>query len=239
MNLIIDIGNSSIKVAIYAEGKIIQHFKSDLTDINEIKQSLKIYNIEKAIICSVTNIPSELVQEFRSGDIPFIIMNGETPLPFGSDYETPGTLGMDRVAAIAGAYNFSGHKDVLVVDAGTAITYDQLTGGRYNGGTISPGLAIRFRALKEFTARLPLMSTTDAGEFPARNTGSAIATGVVDGLVFEINEYIRRFRKKGAEGVVFITGGDGEFLHQRIAEGVILRPGLVTDGLNFILNYNA
>ena len=168
-----------------------------------------------------------------------LILSAETPIPFKVDYETPDTLGMDRLAAIAGAYNFSGGNDVLVIDAGSAITFDTIVNGRYPGGSISPGLSMRFKALNEFTARLPLVMPSEAVNFPARNTRSAIATGVVEGLVFEINEYIRRFRKEGGKKVVFLTGGDSVFLLERIDNEVTHLPELVLEGLNFILEYNA
>jgi len=128
---------------------------------------------------------------------------------------------------------------VLIIDAGTALTFDFLSDNIYKGGNISPGLAMRFRALNKFTDRLPLVSPTEYFTFPGRNTTDAIRAGVITGITYEINEYIRTFEKKRTHFKIILTGGDSEYLKDKIDYEVTCMPDIVTDGLNYILEYNA
>jgi len=127
----------------------------------------------------------------------------------------------------------------MVIDAGSAVTYDFLSGKIYKGGNISPGLSMRFRALHRFTGKLPHGSTTDHYPSPGKNTMEAVTAGVIDGLIFEINEYIREFEEKNIDSVIVFTGGDSGYLKDRINYKVIYHPDLVLEGLNHILEYNA
>ena len=155
------------------------------------------------------------------------------------EYESPGTLGPDRIAAIAGAwFRFPG-KEVLVIDAGSALTFDYLEGKVYLGGNISPGLTMRFRSLHYFTGKLPLVTSSEKYSSPGKNTVEAITAGVIDGLVFEINEYIRKAREAKPDLKVVLTGGDGEFLKEKIRFDVDLIHDLVLEGLNQILIFNS
>jgi type III pantothenate kinase len=160
-------------------------------------------------------------------------------LPFRIEYETPETLGADRIAAVAGAFRIYPSEEVLIIDAGTAITFDFLSASQYKGGNISPGIAMRFRALNTFTDKLPLLSPTEEFHNPGRNTADAITAGVITGVIYEINEYIRTFEKKHADVKIILTGGDSGFLKEKIAGNVTYSPDIVTDGLNYILEYNA
>ncbi|MCK7538905.1 MAG: type III pantothenate kinase [Marinilabiliales bacterium] len=145
-----------------------------------------------------------------------IILPCRSVYPFTIDYATPETLGVDRLAAAAGACIHHPGADLLVIDAGSALTLDLVTGGAYRGGSISPGLSMRFRALHEYTGRLPLVTRRErASAFPARTTEDAIAGGVVMGLVYEINEYIRTFEERHEKLVTVITGGDSELISSR------------------------
>ena len=128
---------------------------------------------------------------------------------------------------------------MLVIDAGTALTFEFLTKSIYKGGNISPGLQMRFRALHKFTGKLPLVSATENYTFPGRNTSDAIAAGVITGVTYEINEYIRTFEKKHTEFKVILTGGDSGYLKDKIDYPVTYLPDIVIDGLNYILEYNA
>jgi type III pantothenate kinase len=160
-------------------------------------------------------------------------------LPFKNLYKTPETLGTDRLAAAAGAFSHFPDTNVLVIDAGTAITYEFMEPGLYLGGNISPGLMIRFRALHRFTGKLPLVNPSSGYEYPGQTTTSAIATGVIRGMIYEINEYIRTFEKKYADTRIILTGGDGDFFRDKLLKEVLYMPDLVMEGLNFILEYNA
>jgi len=239
MNLIIDIGNTSIKLAVFSgwEKKFIYRF--DELNREELEKNLSAYEPGKAIISSVRDIPV-LLSDLLSERVPFVhILSHRSNLPFKIEYETPETLGTDRIAAVAGAFNAFPGSDVLVIDAGTAITFDSLTGIIYKGGNISPGIDMRFRALNKFTGKLPLVSRSEDFSFPARNTTDAIIAGVITGITYEINEYIRTFEKKHKNLKVIITGGDSSYLKDKISAVTTYMPDIVIDGLNFILEYNA
>jgi type III pantothenate kinase len=172
--------------------------------------------------------------------IPYVhVLSHNTKLPFKNEYETPETLGPDRLAAIAGAFHLYPGRNVLIVDAGSAVTYDYLSGKTYKGGNISPGLSMRFRALHRFTGKLPLGSTLEKYSSPGKNTLEAIVAGVTDGLIFEINEYISMFQEKNIDSMVILTGGDSGYLKERISFKINYQPDLVLAGLNYILEYNA
>jgi len=130
-------------------------------------------------------------------------------------------------------------ENILVIDAGTAITYDYLIGNKYIGGSIAPGLEMRFKALHKYTGKLPLLSLTDEYITPGNNTYNAILSGVINGSIYEINEYIRTFEKKHKKSRVILAGGDSGYLKKKLDDSVIWSPDLVLDGLNYILEYNA
>jgi type III pantothenate kinase len=239
MNLIVDIGNTSTKLAVF-EGmdKLSQSRISELSS-EELEEELTRYKIDKVIISSVKKIPP-IISELFLTNIPYLhILSHKSLLPFKIEYDTPETLGPDRIAAVAGAFNLFPETDVLIIDAGTALTFEFLSTGCYMGGTISPGLRMRFKALNKFTARLPLVSPAASFTFPGKNTNDAIAGGVVMGMSYEINEYIRTFENKHTNFNVILTGGDSEFLKDKLNHQITYMPDIVIDGLNYILEYNA
>jgi len=239
MNLIIDIGNSTTKVAVFDGSDKKTLFRTKEFSCEKLEKKLAPFKIEKAIISSVRNTP-EYIFDLLTVNIPFKhILTHKSELPFRVEYETPETLGPDRIAAVAGAYNLFPGENVLVIDAGTALTFEFLTKRIYLGGNISPGLQMRFRALHKFTGKLPLVSATENYTFPGRNTSDAIAAGVITGVTYEINEYIRTFEKKHTEFKVILTGGDSGYLKDKIDYPVTYMPDIVIDGLNYILEYNA
>jgi type III pantothenate kinase len=238
MNLIVDIGNTSTKLAVF-NGKIkLSQVRINGLSCEELEKELSGIKTQKAIISTVKEIPPFICELFLS-NIPFVhILSHESMLPFKIEYDTPETLGSDRIAAVAGVYNlFSGSED-LIIDAGTALTFDFLSGNIYKGGNISPGLTMRFKALNNFTDKLPLVSPTENFTFPGQNTTDAIMAGVITGVVYEINEYIRTFKNKHTDFNIILTGGDSEFLKDKIKYHVTYMPDIVIDGLNYILEYN-
>jgi type III pantothenate kinase len=239
MNLIIDIGNSGTKLAVFDNGIKTASARFDILTEQILEDFLMRFKTDKAIISSVRGIPPIVTEVLGKKVMSLHILSHLSNLPFQVDYETPETLGPDRIAAVAGAYNAFGGSDALVIDAGTAITYDLLTGSRYRGGNISPGIETRFRSLNLFTGKLPLLTRSENFRSPGLNTKDAIVAGVILGVIFEINEYIRTFEEKHKHLKFIITGGDGEFLKEKISEKVLYMPDIVTEGLNFILEYNA
>ena len=241
MNLIFDIGNSSTKMALFDGYKKIKSVRTKHFNCDELQRifSPLTNNIEKVIVSTVRDTP-EFILDLATLNIPYIhILSHKSKLPFNNEYQTPETLGTDRIAAVAGAYMHFPGKKVLIIDAGSAVTYDFLSGKSYKGGNISPGISMRFKALNKFTGKLPLASTTQKFYSPGRNTIEAITAGVINGIVYEINEYIRTFEKKNNSFNIILTGGDSEFFKDKIDYHITYAPDIVIDGLNYILEYNA
>jgi len=239
MNLVVDIGNSSAKLAVFENGEKVSVSRTAELGVEILDKILKDHKVDKAIVSSVVNIPSTAL-ELLSSRLSYIhILSYESGLPFTIEYETPQTLGTDRIAGIAGACNLFPNTDLMVIDAGTAITYDFLTDGIYRGGNISPGLNTRLRSLHEYTGRLPRVSLKENFSNPGRNTEDAILAGVISGILYEINEYIRTFKKKHPDHKVIMTGGDGGFINGKTDFQLTYMPDIVIDGLNYILEYNA
>ncbi len=241
MNLIFDVGNTATKVAVYEGYEKKVSISARHLSVEKLQATFEplMDGIKSAIISTVRDLP-EFVIDIATLGIPNVhVVSRHTRLPFKNEYETPETLGPDRLAAVAGAYYLYPGRSVLVIDAGSAVTYDFLSGKTYMGGNISPGLSMRFRALHKFTGRLPLGSTLQKYSTPGKNTLEAISAGVTDGLIFEINSYIRSFQENNLDSMIILTGGDSGYLKERICCKVNYQPDLVLDGLNHILEYNA
>ncbi len=239
MNLIVDIGNTSTKLAVFKGNKKISSARINDLSCEEFEQKLTDKRLEKVIVSSVKRLP-HFVTDLLVSHIPFVhILSHKSKLPFSINYQTPETLGTDRIAGVAGAYNLFPGDDILIVDAGTAITYDFLNGTKYKGGNISPGIEMRFKALHKFTSRLPILSLREHYSSPGVNTHDAILAGVINGSIYEINEYIRTFEKKHKKSRIILAGGDSEFLKDKLIRKVTYMPEIVIDGLNYILEYNA
>lgn len=239
MNLIVDIGNTSTKLAVYDGGNKITECRLKELSSETLEKKLSPFAINKAIISTVRETP-DFIKDLLIVNIPFVhLLTYKSKLPFIMEYETPETLGTDRIAAVAGAYNLFPGSEILVIDAGTAITFEFLSAGIYKGGNISPGLEMRFKALNKFTGQLPLVSPAVNYSFPGRNTKDAITAGVITGVSYEINEYIRTFEKKDSDFKIILTGGDSGYLKDKIDYHITYMPDIVIDGLNYILEYNA
>jgi type III pantothenate kinase len=239
MNLIVDIGNTSTKLAVFDGNIKLSQSRLNELSCEELEKELRGIRAQKAIVSSVKKIPL-IISELFFSNIPYVhLLSYKSRLPFKIEYDTPETLGSDRIAAVAGAFSLFPRSEVLIVDAGTALTFEFLSADIYRGGTISPGLTMRFKALNKFTDRLPLVSPTDNYSFPGQNTTDAITAGVITGVVYEINEYIRTFENKHSDFNIILTGGDSEFLKDKINFQITYLPDIVIDGLNYILEYNA
>ena len=239
MNIIFDIGNSSYKIAIYEKRKLVFHTRLETLDADILGDILSRYLPKKAIISSTRPIPEFITEMLSSYDVDVTNMKKETKIPFKIDYKTLDTLGSDRIAAVAGGRALFPKKDLLIIDSGTAITFDYLIDDIFIGGNISLGIHTRFKALNSFTARLPLVSIPEKVNSPGKSTTEAIEAGVIFGVLYEINEYIRTFLKDNPDGEVLLTGGDSEYLKERLEYQVSLCPDVVMVGLNNILEYNA
>lgn len=236
MNLIVDFGNSSAKAAVFKGEELVlrQRIGNDLSD--RLARLAEEFDID-ACAYSTVGAPQTDVAEMLRQLVPEALhVTGATPTPLVCDYRTPETLGADRLAAAVGAAHCLPHLPLLIVDAGTCITYDYVSAeGHYLGGNISLGLGMRLRALHDQTARLPLISAE--GDHPdiGCDTQTAIRAGVLLGMDHEIRGYIRRFLQLHPDGRVFVTGGNG-YRFAREAE-VERNDALVEIGLNCILEH--
>ena len=239
MNLIIDIGNSLATIAVFDKDEMVGMCYCPNHSLDKLKAIRDRYAIKKGIISTVITLNECIRKQLKELDCPIIELNYQTPVPVKNLYKTPQTLGMDRLAAVVGAHAIKPGHPLLVIDAGTCITYDFIDeAGQYHGGNISPGKNMRFKALNAFTDKLP--EICPEGETPAygQTTETAIRAGVIHGIEFEIKGYISQLKKNYPELLVFLTGGD-EFSFDTNLKSVIFADGfLVLKGLNRILEYN-
>ena len=170
----------------------------------------------------------------------FLWFDEHVSVPITIAYETKDTLGKDRIAAVVGANYLQPGQNILVIDAGTAITYELLdASGTFQGGNISPGLTTRFRSLNQFTKQLPLIKEKNEVPFIGTSTETAILAGVVNGIVFEMDGYINKLKAECGDIFVFLTGGHSFYFERRLKNHIFADANLVLVGLNRILEYNA
>ncbi len=240
MNLCIDIGNSLVKTAVFS-GSVMRN-KNQWPDLGTLEID-KIRSghpgINNVIICSVRPDNQTLINKLKSSFPHLLVFDENTPIPVKNLYETKSTLGKDRLAAVIGANNNYPDRNVLVIDAGTAITYDVVDENNcYLGGSISPGMLLRFKSLHEFTGRLPLVRKRSNVKLVARNTEEAIASGVQNGIIFEIESYIYNLKKQFRDMVIIFTGGDAKHFDKKLKSTIFVDSNLIFTGLNRILTYN-
>lgn len=237
MNLIIDKGNSFTKIFVFDKDNLIHNHQLKNLTISSFKKCLKKFpGIKYCIVSSVSDIKKEILLHIEQHFSKVVILDENTRLPIKNDYHTPKTLGKDRIAAAVGAYNIFPNTNVLVVDAGTAITFDFINSdGVYKGGNISPGMTMRYNALHKFTARLPLLEATELDILIGKNTHEAIIAGVQNGIIFEIDAYIKKLLEQYHDLKVILTGGDTFFFAHKLKNPIFAKPFLVALGLNRIL----
>lgn len=239
MNLIIDIGNSVAKIAIFDGDKLVEVFRSSNHSLDCLPLFCHKYSIKRGIIASVITLSNTIRQQLNALHFPVIELNYQTPVPISILYETPQTLGMDRLAAVVAANHLQPGLDILVIDAGTCITYDFIDKkGNYHGGNISPGMRMRFKALNIFTDKLPKVSPKGDKPFYGQSTETAIRSGVIHGIEFEMGGYIQQLQKNYPELLVFLTGGDDFSFDTKLKSVIFADRFLVLKGLNRILDYN-
>ena len=240
MNLVIDRGNTHLKYGIFDQCKLLASDSTDFLDQSKIKSLVTQYGITHAILSSVVEEDNEKISSSLRECISFFIeLKHTTQLPFKWHYKSKATIGKDRLAAIAGAIELYPNHDLLVFDAGTAITYELInSNSEFLGGNISPGLNMRFKALNHFTSRLPLLESNPLAPILGNSTKEAIEAGVQNSILFEINGLINHFQTKYPALTTVITGGDAEFFARKLKNPIFVAPNLVLIGLNRILEHN-
>jgi type III pantothenate kinase len=245
MNLIADIGNSFTKIAFFLSEKITKLCVIHKEKSESEQEFLSFYKahqaaVQYAIVSSVrTDLPNFLQNILTK--IPNVIhLDEHTALPIINTYKTRSTLGKDRIAAAVGANNIFPHCNVLVIDAGTALTIDFISEkNEFTGGIISPGLSMRFNALYQMTEKLPLAKPdSEFKSLKGQTTVDAIQAGVQNGIYFEILGYINHYSRKYPNLKTVLTGGDIFFFENKLKKKIFAEPNLVLNGLNRILHFN-
>lgn len=229
------------------EGKIINDFIYKQFSSAEVERLFDLYEITDSIISSVVNIEAAVVNTLQRRSKHFVLFDHNTPVPIVNKYDTPQTLGQDRLAAAVGAKSLCPNENLLIIDAGSAITYDFVTDqGEYIGGNIAPGLKMRFTMLQRMTKKLPLVDADENELIPlfGKNTRDAIAAGVIRGVAYEVKGYMRTLKEKTPHFQTFLTGGHASYILNNVRTSrtekreLHYEKHLVLMGLNNILVYN-
>ena len=240
VNLIVEQGNTMLKMAVFDDERMLAFVQKENSEPSCIHELIEQYRPDKCVMSSVIDKNEKMICTLKMMLPYFLWFDDTVILPVSLEYETINTLGKDRIAAVVGAHFLQPGQNVLVIDAGTAITYELLeASGVYKGGTISPGLTTRFRSLNRFTRQLPLVKEQANVPFIGTNTESAIRAGVINGIVFEMDGYIDALKSIYGDIYVFLTGGHAFYFEKRLKNHIFVAPNLVLIGLNKILEHNA
>ena len=232
----LDVGNTLVKIGIFNADKLEE--KYTFNSLDEVRPILSKKSIQKIIISSVKQAYEDIIEELQLQQNT-LTLNFHTPLPFNNLYRSA-TLGIDRIALVAGAQNYFKEQACLVIDMGTCITYDLIDSqGNYKGGAISPGLDMRFKCLHNFTARLPLVGKSDDPVWLGDDTITSIQSGVIHGISGELNSFIAQYKKDHGDLKVILSGGNANYFESRIKASIFAIPELLLVGLNAILRHNA
>jgi type III pantothenate kinase len=238
MNLILDFGNSYQKAAVVADGEIVHLLSESRIDVQMIQIIEKQYKIENAILSSVVHHDKN-IDIYLANNYNFICFSSDTPVPIENHYKTVSSLGSDRLACAVAAHHFFKENDVLILQLGTCITSDFVTkDGVYKGGSISPGLDMRFASLHHFSAKLPLVEYREINYITGSSTEESILSGVINGVTAECNYLIEQYKEKYPLLKIILTGGSLKKIENTIKSEIIAFPNLVISGLDLILNHN-
>lgn len=239
MILTVDVGNSRIKVAVFEQTKQIDFFSFDTNEA--LKKFEKIFlkhpNLHKIILSSVGKL-DEIVQNYIKSQFSTEVITYQSKFPFKNLYTTPKTLGIDRMVLAAGATLQFPRQNRLIIDAGTCITYDFVNSNdEYLGGAISPGISIRYKSLNNYTTKLPLLKLREEHEIIGNSTENAIHSGVINGVIFEIEGFISQYYLKNQDLTIILTGGDADFLAKRLKNTIFANSNFLLESLNLLSIY--
>ncbi len=235
----LDIGNTRMKAGVFHPNEKAQYFTFDSYTVQTLKEFQKKFP-DCSFALSATTDLSEDITGFLEKDPHFFRLTHQSALPFKNSYRTPLTLGLDRIALIAGAQKLYPHSNCLIIDAGTCITLDFIReGSNYLGGSIHPGLEMRLKAVHHFTDKLPLVENKWQDDLIGQSTEECIKIGALSGAVKEIDSFIEDYIQKYPETMVLISGGDSELFFYKLKNKIFAHPNLVLIGLHQIALYNA
>ncbi len=240
MNLVIDAGNTSIKLAVFRKKELLFLTSSDRAGFPKAVKDVfsKFPEIAQALVASVGLLTKKELNVLAIF-CKVQLLTSIAAVPFKNLYSSPKTLGVDRIALATAAFYNHPHSNTLVIDAGTCITYDMITErGEYLGGAISPGLLMRYRALHQHTAKLPLLDPSPFVELIGNSTEKSMHSGVINGISQEIDGVISQYHRRFEHLTVILTGGDGQFLSNRLKNTIFANSNFLLEGLNYLLEYN-
>lgn len=241
MNLIIDVGNTFVKLAIFKSDKLVFKTVVELANtIDEIQNLKKDFpKLKTGIVSSVGKLKKSQIASIKK-EIDVLQLDHKTKVPFKNSYDTPKTLGIDRIALVSASVYHYPENNVLIIDAGTCITYDFITDkNEYLGGAISPGIRMRYKSLHNLTANLPLLETMTPENILGTSTETSIHSGVVNGVVNEMDGCIKYYKEKYPDLTVILTGGDANFLSEQLKSSIFANSNFLLEGLNYILKFNS
>jgi len=241
LKLVIDIGNTRAKMAVFEQDIILEIVYSENLQLEEIRDLTNRFSAIQSVILSAVKDYSQAIDNFLKEQFQYLKLNDTTPLPFVNLYKSPQTLGKDRMAIAAACGAMFPGENVLAIVAGTTVTYDIVNQkGEYFGGRISPGLAMRFRALHNFTDRLPLVhADTDTKiALIGSDTQQSIRSGVIGGLLAEMEGIIMQAGEVFHPLKVVLGGGDYKYFDKRLKNNIFAAPNIVLAGLKEILRFN-
>lgn len=240
MNLVLDVGNSYLKMAVFDNNKLHQRelLKANINLASFLKTIKSMPEIINVIVSSVS-VLNVNIYNYLNDNYKLIELNNQLKFPFENCYHTPNTLGEDRLALAAAASFYYSNKNVLIIDAGTCITYDLINdSNQYLGGGISPGIEMRYKSLNYYTSKLPLLDSKNDSELIGTNTKKSIQSGVINGVISEIDGIIRQYMMEFDDLTVVLTGGDSEFLSIRLKNSIFANSNFLLEGLNHLLQFN-
>jgi type III pantothenate kinase len=236
MNLAIDLGNTRAKLAVFEENKIIKEFYPPDFTREFLCGILDKFGIKNSIISSVVHHKSEIIELLRQKTF-FVELTNETPTGLTLDYQTPETLGRDRIAAAVGAVDIAPNKNILIADIGSCMTLDLVTADRvFCGGNIAPGFRMRIRAMHNCTAKLPMATPQEPDNLLGKTTSQAVINGAYWGIVAEINFVFKLLQKEYPDLILILTGGDARFFAGKVKYCTLTSSNLSFLGLNRILD---
>lgn len=236
MDLILDIGNTHSKAAFFLNDGIHKKFVFDKNE-DGMFDALSDYKPDRMLMSSSNGSLPQLPEFLK--EVKTIVFNHTTPVPVQNLYESPETLGRDRLAAAVGSAWLYPGKPVLSIDCGTCVTYDFVNRqNQYLGGSISPGMRMRYKALNQFTGSLPNIAPDDHFSLPGKTTEESIRSGVQQGMIYEMEGQIEFYRRQYPDSIVIITGGDARYFVNRLKYEIFANQNLVLLGLHQILKHN-
>lgn len=238
--LVIDAGNSFLKIALFENREITRIQRIKLSEIDNLNQYYNHLGRPQVILSSVLN--SEQTKFLFSLFDTCFVVNREKKLPIRLNYKTIETLGFDRIcnAVAAHSMNPSVKNAALSIDIGTCIKFDFIDAeGTYQGGSISPGIDLRYKSMNDYTANLPLLDARETCDLIGKSTHESIQSGVINGIKAEIDQFILRYSSENSDLTFFVTGGDAQFFDFGGKNGIFVNENLTLIGLYQIYLFNA